>query len=420
MRKTVVIAEVACFAVAAILGCIYSDRLNRERELKEHIEAAGAKALSTVRELQGNIRRFSSKLDLMVAKGEKCFASATNKVASLRRQWEKSTDGEVRQILAEAESKLAEEGTQLVAALEAKARVKPALEPLVAELAEIEGMSITNAATLAVVVQRVADCSDSFNAVKQSQDIAAIVGMSSRFRSHVDAIVMDAAYALHQKVIIYDPAPQTVVDNLLDEKENYIAGTTIESVMMLPVLKTLQWEKFKGRLLEGERTVSKDKYKALLRDAIFRIGLMESVHKLFVANVKGFAFRKGKLKGCEVLSSDESGLRLLSPDEKKEECIPWQVFYVRNHSNLNELVVGLIEKARATGKTADGVSFDDESWASAMLGAALYFVHICGDDPTAYVRAEQLAKAAVIQCPTIRAKAVRAFPTFSFDKEDDD
>ena len=88
MRKTVVIAEVACFAVAAILGCIYSDRLNRERELKEHIEAVGAKALSTVRELQGNIRRFSSKLDLMVAEGEKCFACATNKVASLRRQWE--------------------------------------------------------------------------------------------------------------------------------------------------------------------------------------------------------------------------------------------------------------------------------------------------------------------------------------------
>ena len=175
MRKTVVIAEVACFAVAAILGCIYSDRLNRERERREHIEATGAKALSTVRELQGNIRRFSSKLDLMVAEGEKCFASATNKVASLRRQWEKSTDGEVRQILAEAESKLAEEGTQLVAAREAKARVKSALEPLVAELAEIEGMSITNAATLAMVVQRVVDCSDSFNAVKQSQDIAASV-----------------------------------------------------------------------------------------------------------------------------------------------------------------------------------------------------------------------------------------------------
>jgi len=52
VRKTVVIAEVACFAVAAILGCIYSDRLNRERELKEHIEAVGAQALSTVRELR--------------------------------------------------------------------------------------------------------------------------------------------------------------------------------------------------------------------------------------------------------------------------------------------------------------------------------------------------------------------------------
>ena len=420
MRKAVVIAEVACFAVAAVLGCIYSDRLNRERERREHIEATGAKALSTVRELQGNIRRFSSKLDLMVAEGEKCFASATNKVASLRRQWEKSTDGEVRQILAEAESKLAEEGTQLVAAREAKARVKSALEPLVAELAEIEGMSITNAATLAMVVQRVVDCSDSFNAVKQSQDIAAIVGMSSRFRSHVDAIVMDAAYALHQKVIIHDPAPQTAVDHLLDERENYIASETIESVMALHVLKTLQWEKFKGRLLEGERTVSKDKYKALLRDAIFRIDLMESVHKLLVANVKGFAFRKSKLKGCEVLSSDESGMRLFSTDKKREEGITWQVFYARYHANLNELVVGLIEKARATGKTADGASFDDESWACAMLGAALSFVHICGDDPTAHGRAEQLAKAAVIQCPTIRAKAERAFPNVPFDTEDDD
>ena len=106
MRKSVVIAEALCLVGAAAIGLIYSDRLNRERERREHIEATGAKALSTVRELQGNIRRFSSKLDLMVAEGEKCFASATNKVASLRRQWEKSTDGEVRQILAEAESEV--------------------------------------------------------------------------------------------------------------------------------------------------------------------------------------------------------------------------------------------------------------------------------------------------------------------------
>ncbi|MBO6120228.1 MAG: hypothetical protein J6Q49_00060 [Kiritimatiellae bacterium] len=418
MRKSVVIAEALCLVGAAAIGLIYSDRLNRERERREHIEATGAKALSTVRELQGNIRRFSSKLDLMVAEGEKCFASATNKVASLRRQWEKSMDGEVRQILAEAESKLAEEGTQLVAAREAKARVKSALEPLVSELAEIEGMSITNAATLAMVVQRVVDCSDSFNAVKQSQDIAAIVGMSSRFRSHVDAIVMDAAYALHQKVIIYDPAPQTVVDNLLDEKEDYIVRGKIESVMSLHVLGTLQWEKFKGMLLEAEKDVANGKRKALLHDALFKIDLMESVHKLFAANAKDVVFHKGKLKGCEVLSSDGSGLRLLSSDKKKEECISWQVFYARYHSNMNELVVGLIEKARTSGKTADGVGFNDESWACAMLGAALSFVHICGDDPTACVRAEQLAKAAVGQCPTIRAKAERAFPNVSFDIED--
>ena len=37
---------------------------------------------------------------------------------------------------------------------------------------------------------------------------------------------------------------------------------------------------------------------------------------------------------------------------------------------------------------------------------------------TACVRAEQLAKAAVGQCPTIGAKAERAFPNVSFDIED--
>ena len=417
MRKAVVIAEVACFAVAAVLGCIYSDRLNRERELKEHIEAVGAQTLSIARELQGKVQRFSSELDSRLSSGEEYFASATNKMAGLRQRWEKSTDEKVRQILAEAESKLAEEGQQLVAAREAKARVKSALDSLSADLAEIEGMSITNEATLRMVSQRVVGCSDSFNAVRRSPDNSVIVRGSIRMRA--DFIVMEASHRIWREPrIIRDPAPQTAVDHLLDERENYIASETIESVMVLHVLKTLQWEKFKGRLLEGERTVSKDKYKALLRDAIFRIDLMESVHKLLVANVKGFAFRKSKLKGCEVLSSDESGMRLFSTDKKREEGITWQVFYARYHANLNELVVGLIEKARATGKTADGASFDDESWACAMLGAALSFVHIGGDDPTAHGRAEQLAKAAVGQCPTIRAKAERAFPNVSFDIED--
>ena len=52
MRKSVVIAEALCLVGAAAIGLIYSDRLNRERERREHIEATGAKALSTVRELR--------------------------------------------------------------------------------------------------------------------------------------------------------------------------------------------------------------------------------------------------------------------------------------------------------------------------------------------------------------------------------
>ena len=420
MRKFVFIAEVICFAGAAGLGCIYSDRLNREREFRAHIEAVGAKALSTARAMQGDIQRLSSSLDSRIAKIEDCYSKATNDLAGLRQEWESKPNEKIRQILAEAGSKLAEQGQQLVAAREAKARVKSALEPLSADLAEIEGMAITNETTLTMVAQRVRECYGAFSDVKQSPDIAEIVRMQYRLRSHVARIINKTLHALSETVIIYDPAPRNPVSDHEDiDMESDIVRQKIDLVMQSEGLKTLQWKKARDELQEVEKGVAKDKNKALVHDAIFRIDLMESVHKLLVANAKGVVFIKSKLRGCEVLASDGSGLRLLSPDKKNEECIPWQVFYASYHGNLNELFGCLIEKARTTGKTADGVSFDDESWGCAMLGAALAFMHICEDDPAAWVRAEQLAIIAVRKCPSIRAKAVRAIPQVVFDKEDD-
>ena len=276
MRKFVFIAEVFCFAGAAVLGCIYSDRLNREREFRAHIEAVGAKALSAAREMQGDVQRLSSSLDSMVAKIEDCYSKATNDLAGLRQEWESKPNEKIRQILAEAGSKLAEQGQQLVAAREAKARVKSALEPLSADLAEIEGMAITNETTLTMVAQRVRECFGAFSDVKESPDIAEIVRMQYRLRSHVDRIVNEALRALLETLPRYQlPTPRNpTTDHDDTDMENDIVRQKIDLVM------------------------------------------------------------------------------------------------------------------------------------------------ICEDDPTAYVRAEQLAKAAVIQCPTIRAKAERAFPTFSFDKED--
>ena len=234
MRKFVFIAEVICFAVAAVLGCIYSDRRNLERERREHIEAVGAKALSAAREMQGDIQRLSSSLDSMVAKIEDCYSKATNDLAGLRQEWESKPNEKIRQILAEAGSKLAEQGQQLVAAREAKARVKSALEPLSADLAEIEGMAITNETTLTMVAQRVRECFEAFSDVKESPDIAEIVRMQYRLRSHVDRIVNEALRALLETLPRYQlPAPRNPTTDHEDiDMESDIVRQKIDSVMI--------------------------------------------------------------------------------------------------------------------------------------------------------------------------------------------
>ena len=414
------LAGLLCFT-GAVLGLGYTlgnnDRLRRERDHRARIEAAGARIASDAHGRQQYLQRFLSEWDGHFVEMENLDISATNEMEHLRQQWGNSSNERVRRAVAECESELAKYETRLAAAREAKARVEAAVKSFAADLDEIEGVAITNEATLKQASNRLFDCESSFSALCKSDDIDAIRKCCTEGRARLRNFAHGAKSRIEQSlhagepIICHLPSRPPEID-----VENGIVRERIASVMRSGGMKMLYWDVMKTELREAEEEIAKkDESKALLHEAIFWVDLMESVHKLFVANAKGFRFQRGKLKGCEVTSTDKYRLRLLAPGKKNEDCIPWHVLYGRNRANLNELVLGLIERARSTGKTADGVGFDDESWAYAMLGAALTFQYACADDRSAEVRAEQMAKAAVRKWPSIRANAERAFPSVSFE-----
>ena len=171
------------------LGIVYCDRLSRERELRRHIEATGARALSLARRQQDEVRSYLSGLNSAFTRVETRYSSATNEMADLRKLWGNDPDERVRQALEEAESELAKVESRLAAAGEVKARMASELELLAADLAEVEGMSTTNVATLMMVTTK---CYDSLLAIRQSPDYAEFIKLRHDVFLGAERIVYNA------------------------------------------------------------------------------------------------------------------------------------------------------------------------------------------------------------------------------------
>ena len=143
--------------------------------------------------------------------------------------------------------------------------------------------------------------------------------------------------------------------------------------------------------------------------------MMATVQEVFIANCKGYKFMKSKLAGYKIADISEKEISLIKPDGKTPMKMTWVKFYQQYHGNLNELIVRFIEKGKDTSKLKDGKRLNLQSWAEAMMGAALTMQIICNDDPTAAGRAEQIAKNAVKAYPDYLKHAQAIFPDITFD-----
>ena len=188
-----------------------------------------------------------------------------------------------------------------------------------------------------------------------------------------------------------------------------------ESLVTAGVFKQLDWKGATRQL-----TAVKDDFKysesQIYADVfIQKVNMMATVQEVFIANCKGYKFAKSKLARFTIANISEKEITLTKPDGKTSMKMTWVKFYQQFHGNLNELIVKFIEKGKNVCKLADGKRLSLQPWADAMMGAALTMQIICGDDPTAPARAEQIAKNAVKELPDYLNRAKAIFPDMQFD-----
>ena len=188
-----------------------------------------------------------------------------------------------------------------------------------------------------------------------------------------------------------------------------------ESLVTAGVFRQLDWKGATRQL-----TAVKDDFKysesQIYADVfIQKVSMMATVQEVFIANCKGYKFAKSKLARFTIANISEKEITLTKPDGKTSMKMTWVKFYQQFHGNLNELIVKFIEKGKNVCKLADGKRLSLQPWADAMMGAALTMQIICGDDPTAPARAEQIAKNAVKELPDYLNRAKAVFPDMQFD-----
>ena len=200
------------------------------------------------------------------------------------------------------------------------------------------------------------------------------------------------------------------------EADNEKIKEKFESLVTAGVFRQLDWKGATRQL-----TIVKDEFKyseSQIYADIFmqKVKMMATVQEVFIANCKDYKFAKSKLARFKITNISEKEITLIKPDGKTPMKMTWVKFYQQYHGNLNELIVKFIEKGKNVCKLSDGKRLSLQPWADAMMGAALTIQIICGDDPTAPARAEQIAKTAVKELPDYLNRAKAVFPDMQFDE----
>ena len=199
---------------------------------------------------------------------------------------------------------------------------------------------------------------------------------------------------------------------LVEEEVNAIQ-TKFQTVVSQGCFRQLDW-KTATRQLEQQKDELKTPEGQIAADLeIRKVADMKKVHDIFVKNLKGHVFAKGKvLKGSKVIDVNEKELQVLRKDGKSRTKITWQKFYKDYPGNLNELMNLYIINTRNPGSK---YRLSLREWADAMTGAALTMQLVCAEVNGAVEKAETLAKETVKQFPEYAKTAKEIFPDIKFE-----
>ena len=336
---------------------------------------------------------------------------------------------QLREILAAAKRDMGTIWERAYSCQAASIRIRCKINELVAKIDEFkaEGEDESAMQQLASFSQ---SAKDEFDQIKASDDVTAIQKGAAFIKSKgantvkqtADRTLMATKEMERQIEKIRKRIEEEELKKRLEkEKQETIAKDNekikekFESLVSTGVFRQLDWKGATRQL-----TMVKDEFKyseSQVYADIFiqKVKMMSTVQEVFIANCKDYKFGKSKLARFTIANISEKEINLIKPDGKTQVKMTWVKFYQQYHGNLNELIVRFIEKGKNVCKLKDGKRLSLQPWADAMMGAALTMQIICGDDPTAPGRAEQIAKTAVKELPDYLNRAKEIFPDMEFD-----
>ena len=223
-------------------------------------------------------------------------------------------------------------------------------------------------------------------------------------KARADAAAAEAAAEKERKEAAQKEREEKAAAEVQAAKDKF------DSLAGSKVFAQLDWNSAKRQLKTLGDEFSTPEGEIQLKTEIRKVEAMETVHMIFVRNLKDFQFSKKKLKGAVCTAVDAKDVTIVRKGQTKSTKISWIIFYRDYHDNLNELLNKFVRKGRENGNPKLKLSEHGD----ALLGAALTMRLICNDDPTAIGFGELLAKETVKAYPSYLKKAKEFFPDIDF------
>ncbi|MBO6067553.1 MAG: hypothetical protein J6P80_05310, partial [Kiritimatiellae bacterium] len=198
------------------------------------------------------------------------------------------------------------------------------------------------------------------------------------------------------------------------EEETQAVREKFDALAAQGIFRQLDWKNATRQLNQTMAEFATAEGEIAGKEELRKVTAMQSVQEIFIKNLKGYTFKKSKLKGMQVKAINDRELVVVKGNAPTK--LTWVKFYQQYHGNLNELIITFIEGGRETCKP----KLSKLQWADAMCGAALTMRIICSDDPAAAGRGEQIAQKVVQEFADYEKTAKTMFPDIEFTAREDD
>ena len=186
------------------------------------------------------------------------------------------------------------------------------------------------------------------------------------------------------------------------EEEQAAAKARFEAVVAQGCIRQLdcksavrQLEAFKSELKTAEGQLAADL-------ELRKVAAMQKMQEVLIRAMKGYAFKKGKLKGMRVVAVSDREIQV--EGGKNRSKLTWQKFYSNYYGNLIEVLNQFVFNGRKHARLSQ------REVADALTGGALFLGIVCAEESSAANLSEKLARESVKQFPEYQTIAQKIFP----------